>query len=155
MDRLLFHHAQDLEVRHYEVDWQGIVHNVNYFLYFELGRVAFFRAMGASLDLNNINGSAKVVLVRNEIDLRAPARFDEALTVHTRIRSIRNSSFVMEGLIERRSDRAVIAENVATHVWLDPATNRPTRVPEEFRNRARTLEGPACDIQSQETLGTR
>ena len=154
MDRSVFRHAFPLRVRHYEVDWQGIVHNVNYFLYFELGRVEYLRAVGASLDLSNINSSTKVVLVRNEIDFRASARFDEELVVHTRISAIRNSSFVMEGLIEIRRDNRTVAENVATHVWLDPAADRPVPVPAEFRRLIEAFEGPACTIHWPESAGT-
>jgi len=133
MNLAQFHHRMPLHVRHYEVDWQGIVHNVNYLLYFELGRVGYLKAVGAAVDLNSLNGPSKVVLVRNEIDYRSSARFDDELNVHTRIRKIGTTSFVMEGVIVRASDGIALAENVAYHVWLDPANDRPTPIPPEFR----------------------
>jgi acyl-CoA thioester hydrolase len=140
MDRELFTHCMPLGVRHYEVDWQGIVHNVNYLLYFELGRVEYFRAIGSPFDVRAVNSDSKVVLVRNEVDYRSSALLSDTLDIRTRIREIRNTSFVMEGLISRSSDGIVIAENVAFHVWLDPATDKPTVVPGHFRELVRTYE---------------
>ncbi len=79
MDRLQFKHKTSIRVRNYEVDWQGIVHNANYLLYCEVGRIEYLRDLGAKVDMQSINGSSKVVLVRNEIDYKSSARFDELL----------------------------------------------------------------------------
>ncbi|MBI4417163.1 MAG: hypothetical protein HY563_00195, partial [Ignavibacteriales bacterium] len=50
-DPKLFGHRTELTVRNYEVDWQGIVHNAVYLLYFEMGRVEYLKQIGATLDL--------------------------------------------------------------------------------------------------------
>ncbi len=146
----LFKHHIQFQVRSYEVDWQGIVHNAVYLQYFEVGRVEYLKHLGASLDLNTVRGSSKVVLVRNEVDYRAPALFDHTLTIRTRVAWIRNSSFAMEGIIEDAQSGSVIAENVAVHVWLDPATNRGTAVPDEFRKNVKAFEGENCVIDRTE-----
>lgn len=143
MDKALFRHTYTLRVRNYEIDWQGIVHNGNYLLYCEVGRVEYLKHIGARVDLNTINGPSKVVLVRNEMNYKKPALFDEELTVLTRISFVRNTSFGMEGLLLNARGE-VVAENVAFHVWLDPATDRPARVPDDFRNLVRTFEGVHC-----------
>ena len=143
MDRTHFKHRHQIRVRNYEIDWQGIVHNANYLLYCEVGRVEYLKHIGASVDLNSINGPGKVVLVRNEIDYRSPALFNEDLTVLTRVASIRNTSFTMEGLVLHPSGKTIV-ENVAFHVWLDPSSDRPMRVPDDFRQLVRNYEGPNC-----------
>ena len=148
VDRALFRHTHILRVRNYEVDWQGIVHNGNYLLYCEVGRVEYLKTIGATVDLNSINSDSRVVLVRNEVDYRAPARFDDELIVRTRIASIRRTSFTMEGILERKSTGEIVAENVAVHVWLDPATERPTPVPASFRALVKSYEGDHCSIAS-------
>ncbi|HTP79872.1 MAG TPA: thioesterase family protein [Bacteroidota bacterium] len=135
-----------IRVRNYEVDWQGIVHNGNYLLYCEVGRVEYLKHIGAAVDLNSVNNESKVVLVRNEIDYRAPARFDELLNVYTRTAFIHDSSFMMEGILEDARTGRLIAENKAFHVWLDPASGRGKRVPENFRGLIRSFEGPNCEI---------
>ena len=146
MDKALFRHKTEIRVRNYEVDWQGIVHNGNYLLYCEVGRIEYLKHLGAKVDLNTINSSSRVVLVRNEIDYNAPARFDELLTIYTRISFIKNTSFGMEGILEKKETGERVAENVAYHVWLDPATHRPRPVPDDFRKLIQAYEGEHCEI---------
>ncbi|TLY28993.1 MAG: hypothetical protein E6K56_09025 [Ignavibacteria bacterium] len=81
MDRSKFKHKTEVRVRNYEVDWQGIVHNAVYLQYCELGRVDYLRRLGVKLDLTTIRHDARVVVARNEIDYKSPARFDDALTL--------------------------------------------------------------------------
>jgi acyl-CoA thioester hydrolase len=90
-----------------------------------------------------------VVLVRNEINYKQPATFGQDLRIVTRISSIRNTSFVMEGMILGK-DNAVIAENIAYHVWLDPETDAPTRVPDDFRRLVKAYEGANCTIMESD-----
>lgn len=146
MDPSLFKHATEIRVRNYEVDWQGIVHNATYLMYFEVGRVEYLKMLGAKIDLNSIRNDSKVVLVRNEIDYKAPAHFDDLLTEYTRISTIKNSSFIMQGILERKATRELVATNDAYHVWLDPRTNRPRTMGDDFRKLVQGFEGATCDI---------
>ncbi|HEY4643161.1 MAG TPA: thioesterase family protein [Bacteroidota bacterium] len=147
MDRSKFKFKTEIRVRNYEVDWQGIVHNAVYLLYFETGRIEYFRALGLRIDLESIKHGNRMVLVRNEINYRAPARFDDLLDVHTRISAIRNTSYVMEGLLlVHRSDK-LIGENVAVHVWLDPTTDRPKTISDTFRRAVQQFEGDSVVIE--------
>lgn len=146
MEKEMFRHSINIRVRNYEVDWQGIVHNSNYLRYCEVGRIEYLRDIGATIDITAINSGSRVVLVRNEIDYIAPARFDDMLTVWTRISGIRNSSFIMEGFVERLGSSERIAENVAFHAWLHPQHAESIRVPDEFRDLVRSFEGERCMI---------
>jgi len=145
-DKKLYRHSTELRVRNYEVDWQGIVHNAVYLQYFEIGRVEYLKQVGARLDLNSVRGRSKVVLVRNEIDYLRPVTFDEALTVYTRISFIRNTSFLMEGLLLNGGSGEPVATNAAYHVWLDPLTNKAVQVPDTFRKLIEGFEGDRCAI---------
>jgi len=142
----LFRHVTELRVRNYEVDWQGIVHNAVYLLYFEVGRVEYLKKIGAALDLNSVRGHSKVVLVRNEIDYVSSLTFDEKLEVYTRISTIRNSSFLMEGILVRKDSGQPVSTNIAHHVWLNPSTNASLRVPDTFRKLVQAHEGAQCSI---------
>ena len=146
MDKKLFKHKTRVEVRNYEIDWQGIVHNAIYLHYFEIGRIEYLNRIGAQVDINSINNNAKVVLARNELDYLAPARYGDSLCVYSRISSIRNSSFIFEGILERDKTKEVIAENVAVHVWLHPHNNAPMPVPDDFRKIVHRYEGKHCQI---------
>lgn len=145
-DAKLFSHRMNLRVRNYEVDWQGIVHNAVYLLYFETGRIDYLKRIGAALDLNTVRGGHKVVLVRNEIDYRQSLSFDDEIVVATRISSIGTTSFVMEGIILRKETSEIVSTNVAIHVWLHPEQNTSTRVPDSFRKLVQAHEQDRCVI---------
>lgn len=144
LDRSQFQFSVPLSVRNYEVDWQGIVHNGNYLLYCEVSRIEYLKHIGAHVNITAINNESRVVLVRNEINYLKPARLGEELRVHTRTSWIRNTSFAMEGLIERPETGEILVENVAIHAWLDPASEISIPVPGSFRDLVRRFEGDRC-----------
>ena len=146
MERADFKFHTQLRVRNYEVDWQGIVHNANYLLYFEVGRIEYLKHAGVAVTIDAIQHGSRVVLVRNEINYLKPARFDDLLNVHARISFIRNTSFAFEGMLEQASTGEVIAENLAIHVWLDDRVGEPSRVGDEFREIIRKFEGNTVAI---------
>jgi acyl-CoA thioester hydrolase len=147
MDKTLFKHCTQISVRSYEIDWQGIVHNAVYLQYFEVGRIEYFNAIGAQIEFTGITGNSRIVLVRNEVDYKTPAHFREALNVYSRISSIKNSSFVVEGMLESATSRTILAENVAVHAWLRPDGKESTTVPDEFRRQVQRYEGKNCVIE--------
>lgn len=144
--RSIFRFSVPLSVRNYEVDWQGIVHNGNYLLYCEVSRIEYLKHIGALVNITAINNQSRVVLVRNEINYLKPARLGEELIVHTRTSWIRNTSFAMEGLIERPATGEILVENVAIHAWLDPTSEVSIPVPESFRDLVRRFEGDRCQM---------
>ncbi len=146
MDKSKFKHQTQVRVRNYEVDWQGIVHNATYLLYCEVGRIEYFKQVGLTIESNAIRGDSRVVLVRNEIDYKSPALFDDLVNIYTRIAFIKNSSFAMEGILENAKSGQRIAENTAFHVWLDPSTNKPKPVPDSFHKSVKAFEGEHCQI---------
>lgn len=137
----LFKFKSQVRVRNYEIDWQGIVHNAVYLFYFETGRVEYLKNLGVKIDINSIQHDYKVVLVRNEINYKSSAVFDEILSIYTRVSYIRNTSFAFEAYMEESKTGRLVGENVAVHVWLDPVNNVPTRVSDEFRRLVRDFEG--------------
>lgn len=146
MDKKFFKQQTLVRVRNYEIDWQGIVHNAIYLHYFEVGRIDYLDRIGAKVDINTINRESKVVLARNELDYITPARFGDSLVVRSRVSNIKNTSFIFEGILEHEKTGEVVAENVAVHVWLNPATNTPTAVPDGFRKLVQQFEGENCII---------
>ncbi len=140
-NRQLFKHEHTITVRNYEIDWQGIVHNGNYLLYFEVARVEYFKDIGLEVDERTIAGSVRIVLVRNELDFIHSATFGDKLTVLTRISSIKNSSFICDAEMLHREKDVVIARNRAVMVWTDPKTGKSTPVPATFRTLVHNFEG--------------
>jgi acyl-CoA thioester hydrolase len=141
MKRNLFKHVTKLRVRNFEVDWQNIVHNAIYLQYFEIGRIEYLKTLGIAVSAKEINNRSRIVVVRNEINYKFPARFDEVLFVHTRIKFMKNSSFGFEGIITEVKSKRLIAENLSIHVWLDPKRDVSKRIDNDFRRKVRSFEG--------------
>jgi acyl-CoA thioester hydrolase len=146
VEKVKFKHRTQVRVRNFEIDWQGIVHNATYLLYFETGRVEYLEALGIKVDINTIQSTSKVVVVRNEIDYRSPARYGELLEVYTRISFIRDSSFAFEAFIEEATAGRLVAENISFHAWLDHRTDKSMTVPDDFRRKVREFEGENVQI---------
>jgi len=146
MELLKFKHKTQVRVRNYEIDWQGIVHNAVYSLYFEVGRVEYFKNLGIPLNLHSIQNEFRVVLATNNLTYVSPARFDDLLDIYTRISFVKRSSFGMEGLIIHHETGKVIAENTNVHVWLDPTTNEPAPINYDFRSLVENFEGENAEM---------
>jgi acyl-CoA thioester hydrolase len=73
-------------VRFYEVDLMGIVHHSVYLRYFELGRVEWCRERGvtyADMAQAPLEEQEHLPVVEVNIRYKAPAKFDEELTLET------------------------------------------------------------------------
>jgi acyl-CoA thioester hydrolase len=81
---MLAEHTITLRVRYPEVDAMGFLHHSRFFQYFELGRVELLRSRGHSYAELERQGIMFVV-VRAECRFKAPARYDDEVTITTRI----------------------------------------------------------------------
>jgi acyl-CoA thioester hydrolase len=81
---LLREHQIQLRVRYQETDPMGFLHHSNYLTYFEIGRTELLRASGGNYRQMEEQGLL-VVVVRAEVRYHRPARYDDLLTIHTRI----------------------------------------------------------------------
>ncbi len=77
-------HSIEIRVRYGETDAGGFVHHSNYVNYFEMGRTELFRQQGGNYRRMEELGLFFVV-VRLQLRFRRPARYDDVLTVETRI----------------------------------------------------------------------
>lgn len=145
-DLSLFRHTHTVTVRNYEIDWQGIVHNGNYLLYFEVARIDYSKQIGMKIDERSINGPVRIVIVRNELDYVNTATFDDRLKIYTRVKSVKNSSMTYEAVIMNEGNGLLIAKNIAVLVWTDPTTGKSTPVPDEVRTFIANYEGPNVEI---------
>ena len=80
----IMEHTLIIRVRYPETDPMGILHHSRYLQYFEMGRVELLRSLGHSYaDLEKQGIFFAVVKV--EVRFKAPARFDDELTLITRL----------------------------------------------------------------------
>lgn len=100
-------HEIEIRVRYVETDAMGFLHHARYFGYFEMGRVELFRAQGGDYRAMEERGFL-FVIVRVECNFRQPARFDDVLTLTTRVTKLSPAKLEHEYRLMRGTD--VIAE---------------------------------------------
>jgi acyl-CoA thioester hydrolase len=121
-----FGFSTDIRVRFAETDAQGIAHNSNYFVWFEVARVEHLeRYAGGYQRLRDLGIEALVL--ETHIRYLQPARFDDRLVVHARCVDIKGARFRYEYVVSR--DVETIADGWTAHATVDAQTFRPTRVP--------------------------
>jgi acyl-CoA thioester hydrolase len=121
-----FSFSADVRVRFAETDAQGIVHNSNYLVWFEVARVAYLERFAGGYQRLRESGIEALVL-ESHVRYIQPAKFDDRLVVHARCVDVKGARFRYEYAIER--DGVVIADGWTAHATVDATTLRPTRVP--------------------------
>ena len=121
-------HEIELRVRYDEVDAMGFVHHSNYLRYFEIGRTELLRASGGGYRDMEAAGQW-VVVVHVDCRYRKPARYDDVITVRTRIDKVTVGKIVHAYEITCNQETLVTAS--VTLVVIDQQGN-PQRVPEEL-----------------------
>jgi len=135
-----YKHVTQVRVRTFEVDAQGIVHNINFLKYFEVGRIEYRRNLGYNILPDGIfNDGLKVVVVHNEIDYKSFAYLDELLDIYTKISWIKNSSFCFEQVILSSLSRALICFGKGVLVNIDSA-GKPEKLGEKFVKEIKDFE---------------
>lgn len=127
-----------VRVRFAETDGAGIVFHANYFVYFEVARMDYYRGLG--LDLKKWGEKFQIVLAEADCRFKAPARFEDLLEVSTRVSEIKTSSFRMEYQIDNPETQKRIAEGFTVHVFLDPKTWKPKNLPLELIQKVKRRE---------------
>ena len=79
---MLRQHELPIRVRYAETDAMGFLHHSHYFTYFEMGRTELFRAQGGDYRKLEEDGYFLVV-AEIRCKFRAPARYDDLLTLRT------------------------------------------------------------------------
>jgi acyl-CoA thioester hydrolase len=125
-----FDFSAAVRVRFADTDAQGIAHNSNYFVWFEVARVEFLEQYAGGYQRLRDEGIESLVLEAHARFL-LPAVFDDRLLIHTRCLDGKGARFRFEYSIERGG--TVIADGWTAHGTVDARTLRPTRTPDWLR----------------------
>jgi acyl-CoA thioester hydrolase len=134
-----FHFSTPIRVRFAETDAQGIAHNANYPVWFEVARVGYLEEHAGGYQRLRDLGLEAVVL-ETHVRYLQPTRFDDRLLVHARCVDVRGARFRYEYVIERADE--VVADGWTAHATVDGATFRPTRIPDWLREAISAAEDP-------------
>jgi len=104
-------HTISIRVRYIEVDAMGYLHHSRYLQYFEMGRIELLRAAGFSYaDLER--QGVFFVVTRAEVRFKSPARYDEELTLLTRV--TRGTLVRFDHAYELKRGNTLLAEATTT-----------------------------------------
>lgn len=104
-------HSITIRVRYPEVDGMGYLHHSRFLQYFEMGRVELLRSLGISYADLERQGIFFVV-VKAEVRFKAPARYDDELTLTTRVTKQTHVRF--DHAYELRRGETLLAEGSTT-----------------------------------------
>ena len=119
-------------VRSYELDSFGHVNNAVYLNYLEAARCDLMRQLGLRFDAFFETGQFPV-LVRAELDYRAPATCDDELVIITEVVEQRSRSFVLGYTITKGNEGPLILTARTIHVFVD-SNNKLIGIPDWFRS---------------------
>jgi acyl-CoA thioester hydrolase len=118
----------DIRVRYVEVDAFGYLHHSHYFVYFEMGRTELLAQCGLRYREMEARGVFYVV-ARLECRYRAPARYDDVLTLRTTVE--RFSPVRVDHTYRLARDGQLLAEAGSTLVCVG-RDGRPIALPDDL-----------------------
>ena len=123
-------HEFALRVYYEDTDLAGIVYYANYLRFIERARTEWVRVQG--IDQTRLKKEEGLVLaVRHlEADYLAPARFDDDLTVRTRVKQMTGVRIVLNQDVTRGTDLLFSSQVTLVALTED---GQPTRLPANIR----------------------
>ena len=109
-------HTISIRVRYPECDPMGYLHHSIYLQYFEMGRVELLRAIGHNYSDLERQGVFFVV-AKAEIRYKAPAKYDDELTLITRV--ARQTHVRIDHAYELKRGDTLLAEAATTIACVD------------------------------------
>jgi acyl-CoA thioester hydrolase len=122
--------ATQTRVLYYDTDQMGVVNNVHYLRYFELGRAEWIRQRGRSYKSVEQAGY-RLPVVEALVRYKEPARYDDILNIEADVEDLRAASVQFKYAIRRAADGALLAEGYTKHACLGD-DNKLRRFPDEL-----------------------
>lgn len=144
-------HVFPVRVYYEDTDAGGIVYHSNYLKFAERGRTEVLRDLGIEHTSLMASDGVAFAVRRCEIDYFAPARLDDALEVHTVLRSLGNASLDLVQTIHRAVDQRDLARLVI-RLAVIKRDGRPTRLPAAVVDALRPLVNKGGDSASSARL---
>jgi len=120
-----------VRVRYAETDQMGVAYYANHFVWFEIGRTEFFRQRGYTYKEIEAQEGCYIIVAEANCRYLAPARYDDMLTVRTRVKEARSRVVVFSYEILGPDGRPV-ATGETLHVITD-REGKPRSLPERYR----------------------
>ncbi len=133
-----------LRVRYQETDQMGVVYHANYFVWFEVGRAEYFRKLGMPYSEFEKN-SLFFPVTKAYCEYKSSARYDEEITVITRMEELQEVRFSFQYNILR--ERELLATGTTEHAFVN-LQGRPVVLRKQnpflWKRLWETLNGPSA-----------
>ena len=117
-------------VNFYDTDAMEVVHHANYIRWFELGRVAYLRRLG--ITLNALMDAGYVFpITKVSAEFQAPGRFDDELAIETTATALTKVKMAFSYRILNEKG-TLLVRGFSENVFTSRATGRITRLPKVF-----------------------
>jgi acyl-CoA thioester hydrolase len=120
-----------LRVRYGECDAQKIVYNARWAEYVDIAATEYTRALFRSVDAAEAGMDWR--LVRQVLEWKAPARFDDVIEARVRTLRVGTTSFTLATELSRWPDGPLCLTVETVYVAIDPATGEKLPVPPHNR----------------------
>jgi acyl-CoA thioester hydrolase len=120
-----------LRVRYIECDAQKVVFNSRYGEYADVGMTEFLRAAGVHGEFTH--GPLDFQLVKQTIEWKAPARFDDVLELAMQVTRFGNTSFTVSTQFRIAGETRVIVTIETVYVIVDARTLTKVPLPDAVR----------------------
>ncbi|SDC08890.1 acyl-CoA thioester hydrolase [Paenibacillus sp. UNCCL117] len=120
-------HNYEIRVRYQETDQMGVVYHANYLTWLEIGRTEMIRELGIPYERLEAQGLLLPVL-EADLKFRQPARYDDRVTVYTRLESL--TPMRLHFAYEVKRDDDLLVAGATRHVWVNRSW-KPVRLDRE------------------------
>jgi acyl-CoA thioester hydrolase len=111
-------------VRYAETDQMGVVYHSNFVIWFEVGRVEMLRQLGFTYSEMEKQDGTHIAVVDMRCRYKAPARYDDMVTIRTRLVNVRDSLLHFGYEVVRDQDGITLAEGETVHLVVDSEFKR-------------------------------
>jgi acyl-CoA thioester hydrolase len=127
-------HTTTLMARYKETDQMGVVYYSNYFVWFEVARTEFFRAIGYPYSRIEKEMALRLMVVKAVCSYMMPAHYDDCIDIECIVSKLGNTSIAFRYNILRGKD--LLADGETEHVFTD-IFNKPKRIPDPIKEALR------------------
>jgi len=121
-----------IRVYYEDTDAGGVVFYANYLRFMERARTEWLRSLGFEQDALMDDPGIVFAVRRTEVDYLLPARFNQLLSVQTRIADVAGARIDFAQQIVREEDQQTLCKGLITVACLSAGSLRPARIPADI-----------------------
>jgi acyl-CoA thioester hydrolase len=122
----------NVRVYYEDTDAGGVVYHARYLQFMERARTEWLRALGFEQDLLREQHGVLFTVRRAGLEFIRPARFNDLLSVTTRVTRCGRASLDFAQAISRTEDGTLCCRGAINVACVEAVAMRPTRIPEEI-----------------------